>query len=80
MGIEPTSLAWKAKVMAIIRRTREDVVSDVGFEPTFFLVPNQVPLTRLGESELSLLKQNQHHKVKLNCDAMNKTGCTLFRQ
>jgi hypothetical protein len=29
------------------------LVSHVGFEPTLFLVPNQVPLARLGECELN---------------------------
>lgn len=33
MGIEPTSLAWKARVITIIRHSRLKMVGKTGFEP-----------------------------------------------
>jgi hypothetical protein len=49
------------------------MVSDVRFELTFFLVPNQVPLTRLGESEFKLgcgVMDSNHRSSAYETDGM----------
>ena len=43
MGVEPTSLAWKASIMAVIRQPhmliQQYLVAQAGFGPTIFNFP-----------------------------------------
>lgn len=47
----PCTVQGKSKLYPQIDILKK-MVSDVGFEPTLFFIPNEVPWTRLGESEI----------------------------